>query len=206
MGAVYIGYASYHGHAKAVAERVAAHWTGGPDRVLWADLRHRPPQPPERVPVLVVASVHQGRLDRTVRRWLTAHASHLETVPTGLLTVSLTAHTAYAPDQAAPHRTAWAREEARRTLGDLRAQLAAETGFEPNVAFDVAGALSYRRYGWWLRRMMRRIAQDAHLPTDMNKDHVLTDYEALDRFVRDVVGPAFSLVEASGAGPFARAA
>ena len=46
----------------------------------------------------------------------------------------------------------------------------------------IAGALLYQEYGLLKRLVMRMIAKRAGGDTDTSRDHVYTDWEALERF------------------------
>ena len=50
-----------------------------------------------------------------------------------------------------------------------------------------AGALRYSRYGWLKRRLMRSIARREGGDTDTSRDHVYTDWDAVDRFAVDIL-------------------
>ena len=70
-----------------------------------------------------------------------------------------------------------------------------ETGWYPTATKPVAGALTYTKYSFIMRLVMKRIARAARGSTDTRRDHVYTDWAALDRFVADFVSGA--LEEAS---------
>src|SRR5690606_38798506 len=50
------------------------------------------------------------------------------------------------------------------------------TGWVPAIAACVAGAIAYTRYDPVTRWMMRRICRRAGGPTDVTRDHELTDW------------------------------
>jgi menaquinone-dependent protoporphyrinogen oxidase len=61
-----------------------------------------------------------------------------------------------------------------------------ETGWRPEHALPVAGALVYSRYNFLVRFLMKRIARKAGAPTDTSRDYEFTDWAALDRFVGEL--------------------
>ena len=65
-----------------------------------------------------------------------------------------------------------------RQLGDLLR----DTGVRPVTTGLFAGALAYTRYGWFLRRLMRRIAATDGHSTDTTADHEFTDWATVERF------------------------
>jgi menaquinone-dependent protoporphyrinogen oxidase len=45
-----------------------------------------------------------------------------------------------------------------------------------------AGALPYSKYGWFLKRIMRRIAHKAGRETDINQDYEFTNWDEVRNF------------------------
>jgi menaquinone-dependent protoporphyrinogen oxidase len=62
-----------------------------------------------------------------------------------------------------------------------------ETGWQPAHALCVAGALTYSRYNFFVKLLMKHIARKAGAPTDTSHDYEFTDWSALDQFVEEVV-------------------
>lgn len=127
---------------------------------------------------ILAASVHLGRHNAQMKRFVIRHRAALERIPTAFLSVSLTEATAEDT-----HATAAARDEARATVDQLIEDFFEATGWRPTEAQPVAGALLYTRYGWLVRLIMKRIAAQAGGPTDVHHDYVLTDWSLLDLFV-----------------------
>ena len=61
-------------------------------------------------------------------------------------------------------------------------ELVRNTGWQPKSAATFAGALSYTKYGWLTRLVMKLIARAAHHATDTSRDHEYTDWNQVDRF------------------------
>lgn len=61
------------------------------------------------------------------------------------------------------------------------------TGWNPDVVGIFAGAIKYTQYGFIKKRVMRRIAQREGEPTDMSRDHELTDWADVDAFADDIL-------------------
>jgi menaquinone-dependent protoporphyrinogen oxidase len=86
--------------------------------------------------------------------------------------------------------------DARRSEHDRRASaedaqrmidvFVRDTGWRPEHALPVAGALAYSKYNLLVRFLMTRIARHAGAPTDTSRDYEFTDWPALDRFVDDI--------------------
>jgi menaquinone-dependent protoporphyrinogen oxidase len=65
-----------------------------------------------------------------------------------------------------------------------------ETAWTPNATAIFAGATPYTRYGWLVRRIVRRIAADRGLGTDTSRDYDYTDWAAVEAFARSFVAEA----------------
>ena len=120
--------------------------------------------------VIVAASVHIGDYQRSVARWVRAHAPMLNTMPTAFLSVCL----AVLEKDPAAHR------EVARIMN----RFLTRHGWRPMITKLVAGALPYTRYGWLKRRMMKRIAAKAGGDTDTTRDFEYTDWNDLRDFAR----------------------
>lgn len=121
--------------------------------------------------VIVAASVHIGDYQRTVARWVRAHAPMLNTMHTAFLSVCL----------AVLEKDPAAHEEISRTM----ARFLARCGWRPTITKMVAGAVLYTRYGWLKRRMMKRIVEKAGGDTDTTRDFEYTDWNDLRGFACD---------------------
>src|ERR1043165_227833 len=66
-----------------------------------------------------------------------------------------------------------------------------DTGWEPDVSATFAGATRYTRYGWLLRRIVRRAAAAAHPgDTDLTRDYEYADWNAVAAFARSFAAEA----------------
>lgn len=180
---VLVAYATKHGHTRRVAERVAGVLRDAGLGVALHDLGRRgaDPSPADRPGVVVAASIHAGRHQKSVARWAKAHAATLAARPSMLLSVSL----------AAADADAEARAETRRMIDEL----VDATGWTPTTAHPVAGALQYREYDLPTRVLMRLIARRHDQPTDVSRDVDFTDWEELERNARQfaaAVAPVYN--------------
>jgi menaquinone-dependent protoporphyrinogen oxidase len=121
--------------------------------------------------VLVAASVHGGRYQKPVERWVRTHAAQLAGVPTAFVSVSL----------GVLQQEAKVQQEVAAIV--RRFLLAA--GWTPAMTRSVAGALVYTKYNWIKRRVMRRIAKAAGGDTDTSKDYEYTDWRQVDELARE---------------------
>lgn len=175
-----IFYATREGHGKRVAEHIAKSLRALRYDVDLCNVKDSPEsidlQPYEVA--FVVASVHLGRHEREVVRFVRSH--RLDLVRLGAPFLSLTLSEADAEDPAAPlEKRMLAAADAQRMI-DVFVQ---ETGWRPAYVLPVAGALAYSKYNFFIKLVMKAIARKAGGPTDTSRDYEFTDWGALDRFV-----------------------
>lgn len=72
----------------------------------------------------------------------------------------------------------------------IMSEFFAKTGWQPKLTVIFAGALSYSKYNWFLKRIMRSIAKKAGTDTDIKKDYEYTDWKEVQNFTKTF---AFSL-------------
>ncbi|WP_210493498.1 flavodoxin domain-containing protein [Patulibacter sp. SYSU D01012] len=170
--AVLVAYASKHGSAREIAERLAAGLRERGVPTGQADLEAAPDTdvaPYSRV--VVVAAIHAEHHHPAAVAWLQARHAELAGRYLALVSVSLTAATGAAGD-----------EKTARYVDAL----AAETGTRPDHALRVAGALRYRAYNPATRMLMRGVAGTKGLSKDTSRDHVYTDWTAVASFAAEL--------------------
>jgi menaquinone-dependent protoporphyrinogen oxidase len=168
-------FATSEGQTRRIAERLAAalhgHGIGsraidvaGADAALidWTRVRG----------ALVGASIHVGKHQKTADRFVRAHVSDLNRVPSAFFSVSLAAASKNEKEVDAAEALARAFPAAR--------------GWTPEIIVSLAGRLAYREYGILIRWMMKRIARKEGGPTDTSRDHELTDWTQVEQLARDM--------------------
>src|SRR4029077_17001614 len=101
-------------------------------------------------------------------------------MPNAFLSVALS--TATAADPVVPDEL---RQKAPKAVQQMIDKFVEETGWRPQQALPVAGALLYRRYNFLMRYIMKRIAKQMNgptAPTDTSLDYEYTDWAALTHF------------------------
>jgi len=184
MKSVLVLYATREGHTRRIAEHLAAtiRARGYSSDVL--DSAH-PPAGFSLVnysAAIVAASVHQGAHEKEMVAFVKGHREELERIPAVFLSVSLSEAGVEDPT-ASPERRAQSTADVQKMID---AFLVA-TGWHPSKVRAVAGGLSYTKYNFLVRFVMKRIAKSQGASTDTSRDHELTDWEALDRIVDEVV-------------------
>jgi menaquinone-dependent protoporphyrinogen oxidase len=183
MKPILLIYATREGHTRRIAEHLAATIR---TRGLTADVVDA-----ARLPdafsianyraAIVSSSVHKEKHEAKLIDFVRRYKSELEQIPAVFLSVSLTETTVEDPSQSPE-----ARAKAKAGVDRMIQAFLDATGWHPSKVQPVAGALMYTKYNFLVRFMMRRIAQEAGGDTDTSRDHVYTDWEALDRLVDDV--------------------
>lgn len=193
MKPVLILYATREGHTLRIADHISDMLRSRRVLVRQHDVgcARMPINFREYGAVIVAASVHGGRHEREMLAFVKEHRAELERVPTAFLSVSLSEATVEDP-AASPEQRAKATQDVR---GMIDAFLDA-THWHPARVQPVAGALMYTEYGALLRLVMKRIAREAGGSTDTSRDHIYTDWAALDRFVDDFLERAARAAEA----------
>ena len=138
--------------------------------VITANADVMDPRPSGYDGVIVAASVHGGAYQKSVRHWVRTHAAEFGKRPAVFVSVCLGVL------QKDPKVDA--------DLAAIVARFAAETGWRPPRVKHVAGALLYRRYNFFIRWVMKRMAAKAGGDTDTSRDYEYTDWADVRGFAR----------------------
>lgn len=123
--------------------------------------------------VIVAASIHAGRYQSAVTHFVREHLSAINARRNAFLSVSLAAASEDADDV--------------RGLEQCLAHFTQQTGWSPRHIHHVAGAFRYTSYDFLKRWAMKYIASRKGAPTDTSRDHELTDWGDLARFLETFV-------------------
>lgn len=182
MKPVLILYATREGRTQRVADRLArtVRFHGLPANNLNAASLPEGFELNDYCAAIVCASVHGGKHEDEVLKFVKLYLPELHEIPTAFVSVSLSE--AAAEDTGAPpERRAKAAADVHRMIE----MFLTETGWRPTVIRAVAGALKFTKYNFLLRFVMKRIARKAGAGTDTSKDYEYTDWEGLDHFVTE---------------------
>ena len=130
---------------------------------------------------VLAASVHGQHHEKEIVDFVKRHRAVLEAMPSAFLSVSLSEAGAE-DDQASPQL----RHAAAADVRNLIDAFLVETAWHPTKIRAVAGALMYTKYNFLVRLVMKRIAKQAGESTDVSRDHVFTDWAALDLFADEL--------------------
>ena len=167
---ILVAYSTVEGHTREIAMRIAAIAEENGHQAEVTDIA----EPGFALPgtfdrVILCAPIHIGRYPSQMITFIANWKHALAQVPCAFVSVSL----AIASDHI----------EERREAEAYPDQIARFTGWKPDYIHHAAGALKYVEYDFFKRWIMRRIAKAEGGPVDTTKDHVLTDWSALETFV-----------------------
>jgi menaquinone-dependent protoporphyrinogen oxidase len=176
-------YATREGHTKKIGERIAADLrTRGVLVDLFEVNECADPDWSRYSAACLAASVHRGRHEREMIAFAARHRNALTRLDAAFVSVTLSEAGAEAANRSEAERRQSA-EDAQRMIDVF----VTDSGWQPEHALPVAGALAYSKYNFLVRFLMKRIARKAGAPTDTSRDYEFTNWPALDRFVEDLV-------------------
>ena len=129
------------------------------------------PEPEDYQAVVVAASVHGGKYQRPVRRWVRVNADELNARPTAFVSVCL---------GVLQHEP-----QAQEEVAAIMTRFLTAAGWRPTVTKTVAGALLYTQYNPFLRWVMKRITRKAGGDTDTSRDYEYTDWSDVRTFAEE---------------------
>jgi menaquinone-dependent protoporphyrinogen oxidase len=172
---VLIVYGTNDGHTKKIAQRMATVLTsqGCSADVCHIRTRDTDPSPELFDLTIVAASVHVGKYQNAVRQWVRHHSGTLNQNPSAFISVCL------AVLEKNP--------ESDSKLGKILESFSETTKWKPKQTLIVAGAISYTRYGFLKKWIMKRIARKFSGDTDTSRDYEYTDWQALGKFGQHLI-------------------
>lgn len=176
MAHVLVLYGSTEGQTSTVADRIGEVLETRGHEPTIVHILHRPEalQLTDYDAVIVGASVHGGKHQTYVTRYVRRHADELNRLPSAFFSVSLTA--------------AEETDEARDRAREYVAEFLAATGWNPDETAVVPGALRYSQYGPLKRFVMKQVAKRTSGDSDTAQDYEYTDWGEVEGFTTDFVG------------------
>lgn len=171
MPRILVLYGTTEGHTEQIATAISNALTASGFEVHTIQAGTIDPRPSDYDGVIISASLHGGRYQTPVGRWIRAHAPELHDTPSAFVSSSLSIL------QHDPKVDAQLDAIVHRFIDPL--------GWRPAVIKPVAGALLYSRYNLLKRWVMKRIAAKAGGATDTSRDYDYTDWDDLQRFAED---------------------
>jgi menaquinone-dependent protoporphyrinogen oxidase len=181
MSRVLVLYGTTDGHTAAIAHAIAEPLRRSGIDTCVVEAGTLEPHPHSYDGVIVAASIHGGRYQKTVEQWVRAHLAEFGAKPAAFISVCL----------------AVLQRNDAKVQADLAAiveRFEAVSGWHPPLVKHVAGALLYTRYNLFKRWMMKRIVAKSGGDTNVSRDYDYTDWDDLrafaEEFGRRVQAPA----------------
>jgi len=164
-------YGTTEGHTRKVASFISERLSEAGHSVLLQDASEVAPSLEVGAfdAILIAASVHAGRYQSSVVHFARQHLAALDARPNAFISVSLSA----AGDE----------PEDVEGLKSCVADFLAQARWIPGRIHHVAGAFRFTAYDFFKRWAMKYIAYRKGASTDTSRDHELTDWDDLARFV-----------------------
>jgi menaquinone-dependent protoporphyrinogen oxidase len=182
MKPIAVVYATREGHTRKVAEHVAADLTSHGLEVSVINIaEEHHVELMKYAAVVVAASVHMGRHEREMVKFVQKHRGELEFLPSLFLSVCL--------GQAAVELAGQAADVVARSAAGVENALklfAGQTGWHPKHVHAVAGALPFTRYNPVIRFLMKGVSTTVGGGSDTSRDYEYTDWAAVDRFAEEL--------------------
>jgi menaquinone-dependent protoporphyrinogen oxidase len=127
---------------------------------------------------LIGSSIHMSQWSSPALQFVRRYKIQLDKVPSAFFSVSMTA--------ASPT------PEERAKLNPYVQKFFDKSGWHPETVGNLAGSLTYTKYGFFTRWLMHRIARSKGegADTDTSHDIEFTDWEHVTRFADDFVNEA----------------
>jgi menaquinone-dependent protoporphyrinogen oxidase len=170
---ILIVYASRYGATRSIAERIAsvASNSGAETQLFEINSVPRNVVPYLSDVVVLAGSVYFGKHSKKLARYAMAQRTNLMRVRSVFVSVSGSA-----------------RSEAGRPTAEANAnRFLSFTGWAPDRIEYFAGGEPFTKYDFFTRWFVHRLAKKMGRSVDTNRDYVYTDWEAVDRFTRELV-------------------
>ena len=167
-----IFYETWNGQAGRVADRIAEGFRKAGHEASVQRCRDAAPLGVSAAEAFVVgSSVQMGKHHAKAVSFVKSNLEALRSKPSAFFSVSMTGRL----------KNAQEKEMMAKILSDFRK----DSGWEPARVECFAGAILYTKYWFLIRWIMKRIARSQGNDTDTSRDHVYTDWEAVDRFAAE---------------------
>lgn len=172
-GTMLVVYGSRFGRSEEIARTMGSVFDNSEWDVEYAELTKKTAPDSERHQAFVlVTSVRYGYFDKNAYRFIDKYRGWLESVPTLLGTVSLTARN---PEKRDPQVHSYTKKFLEKSE------------WKPTTISVLPGALEYSRYNFFDKKMIQLIMRITQGPTDPSQDVDYTDWDEVRQIARDFV-------------------
>lgn len=173
MARILVLFATLEGQTRKISDAIADQLRSDGLQVVERDVT----QLPDDLPldgfdgVVLGGSIHVGKVQRSLRRWVRHHHAQLDAMPNAFFMVCLTA--------------ASKRPEAADEVEQMMQAFVKDTGWTPARAAAFGGALKYSQYGFIKKMVMVAIAKAEGGDTDTSHDYEYTRWDSVAAFTED---------------------
>ena len=116
---------------------------------------------------VLAAPIYLGKHTKKLTKFVKRHIDALKAMTSAFVSVSMSA--------------AGGQKQRDEAMGCVKKFLA-KTNWDPTFVQLVPGCLDYKKYNWFIRWAMKRIAKANNGHTDTSKNHEYTNWEEVDEF------------------------
>ena len=170
-----IVYATSYGQTAKIAGRMADLLMASGEAVTLVNAGNHPRdfRAGEFDGIIIGGSIIGGRHQRGLVRFVRDHRALLNALPSAFFSVSGSAASPLESERA----------KARQLVNAFLDM----TGWHPALTETIGGAMAYTKYNPFLRWVVKRASKAAGGPTDTSRDHEVTDWSQVERFVQAFV-------------------
>jgi menaquinone-dependent protoporphyrinogen oxidase len=166
---ILIVYGTTHGQTAAIAAFLQLTLERRGCQVVVANAKEPPTPPLDQFDGIIVgASVIARGHQPAVASFIRDNLKTLNAMPSAFFSVSASAGSS--------------REGGRAAARRVRDAFLAESGFQPDIAECIAGAIKYTKYNFLLRWYMKKASRKNGGSTDTTRDHEYTNWEQVANF------------------------
>ena len=168
---ILIVYGTTHGQTAAIAAFIQLTLEQRGCQVVVSNVKEPPTPPLDQFDGIIVgASIIARGHQPAVASFIGDHLNALNAMPSAFFSVSASAGSS--------------REAGRAAARRLCDAFLTDTGFRPDIAACIAGAIKYTKYNFLLRWYMKKASRRHGGPTDTSRDHEYTDWMQVRDFAQ----------------------
>jgi len=142
-------------------------------QVMIADAKDEPPSPEGYDAVLIGASIHIHKYQKSVKKYIHQYRDLLNSMRSAFFSVCM----AIAREDKSEHKAVY----------QLTHEFFNDSGWKPLEEVYFAGAVKYTKYDYFRKFIMRMISRKAGGGTNISKDFEYTDWEQVKSFALDFI-------------------
>ncbi|MGO4822644.1 MULTISPECIES: menaquinone-dependent protoporphyrinogen IX dehydrogenase [unclassified Flavobacterium] len=166
-------YGTTEGQTRKIAHYIESILKNANHEVTIADTTADPPSPKSYDAILIGSSIHMHKYQSSVKHYIKKYIADLNQMPAAFFSVSL----AVASDLDDEHL------EVQKITNDFLEQ----TGWQPILISQIAGALKYTEYDYFKRLIMKMISKKQGGATDTSQDYEYTNWDEVAKFTNEFV-------------------